>query len=58
MTVPLIAGGGVGDIDRGGLVTINLNFKDDLQDKMVVGSASKTTMDKQIQPFLYLKTLL
>ncbi len=34
----LLAGGGYGDIDRAGLITINLNFRDLLVDA-VVGSA-------------------
>ena len=50
----LLAGGGVGDIDRSGLVTINLNFKYNLQDK-VFGSASKCSLLVEVlQIFLML----
>lgn len=47
--VPLLASGGVGDNDRSGLVTINLNFKDDLQDK-VFGSANACSLLVEVLP--------
>lgn len=45
----LLAGGGVGDMNRSGLATINFNFKDNLQDK-VFGSAIECSLLVEVLP--------